>query len=297
MITGPDFELVFDRVAGQIAAFTYRETPLLVSGPRLNLWRAATDNDGFKLWPDQPDKLLSEWLKVGLDKLVCQAERVTVEQPQPQVVRITAWTVVQAPGCPDEVTHQHTTTVYGSGDVIIENTVEANLKLTSLPRIGLTMQLPAGFERFTWYGRGPHENYLDRNTGAAVGLYSSSVAEQHVPYIMPQENGNKTEVRWLTLTNQAGLGLLAAGTLPLEASVSHYPAADLYQARHTNELVRREEVTLNLDYRQCGLGGASCGPGTLPQYLVQPGTYQFSLRLRPFVMEEEKPAKLSRQVW
>jgi beta-galactosidase/evolved beta-galactosidase subunit alpha len=114
---------------------------------------------------------------------------------------------------------------------------------------------------------------------------------------MPQENGNKTEVRWLTLTNQAGLGLLAAGATPLEASVSHYTAADLYEALHTNELTRRDEVILNLDYRQCGLGGASCGPGTLPQYLIQPGTYQFTVRLRPFVAGAENPLTISRQRW
>ncbi|MBE7473258.1 MAG: beta-galactosidase [Anaerolineae bacterium] len=296
-ISGPDFELVFDRGAGRIASFTYQDQPLLVEGPRLNLWRAATDNDGFKLWPDRQDKMLYQWLQAGLDRLAFQPERIAIEQPQPQVVRLTAWLIGQAPGCPDEVTHQQTITVYGSGDVVIENTVEANLKLTTLPRVGLTMQLPAGFESFTWFGRGPHENYIDRDTSAVVGLYHSTVAEQYVPYVMPQENGNKTEVRWLTLTNQAGVGLLASGVTPLEASASHYTANDLYQAFHLNELTPRPEVILNLDYRQCGLGGASCGPGVLPQYLVQPGSYHFTLRLRPFVARGENPAKLSRQSW
>jgi beta-galactosidase len=261
------------------------------------LWRAATDNDGFKLWPDRQDKALYQWLKAGLDRLAFQPERVTVEQPQPQVIRLTAWLIGQAPGCADEITYQQSITVYGSGDVIIENSVEANLNMTTLPRVGLTMQLPAGFEKFTWFGRGPHENYIDRNTGAVIGLYHSTVAEQHVPYVMPQENGNKTDVRWLTLTNEAGVGLLAAGASPLEVSASHYTAADLYRARHTNELTPRAEVILNLDYRQCGLGGASCGPGTLPQYLVQPGSYHFTIRLRPFVAAEENPATISRQSW
>ncbi|MCL4298862.1 MAG: DUF4981 domain-containing protein [Anaerolineae bacterium] len=297
IVNGLDFELVFDRAAGRITTFAYQGQPLLVSGPALNLWRAATDNDGFKLWPDRADKVLSEWLKAGLDRLAFQPERVTVEQLQPQVVRLTAWLIGQAPGSADEVTHQQTFTIYGSGAVIIENIVDARLKLTTLPRVGLTLQLPGGFENFTWFGRGPHENYIDRNTGAAVGLYHSTVAEQHVPYVMPQENGLKTEVRWLTLTNQAGLGLLVAGATPLEASASHYTAADLYQALHTNELTPRAEVILNLDYRQCGLGGASCGPGTLPQYLVQPGTYQFTVRLRPFVAGAENPLTISRQRW
>lgn len=283
IVTGLDFDLVFDREAGCIAAFTYQGQPLLVKGPQLNVWRAATDNDGLKLWPDQSDKLLYKWLKVGLDRLTWQTDQVVVEQLHPQVIRFTSRLVGRAPGCLEEITHQQTTTVYGSSDVVIENTVEANLNLISLPRLGLTMQLSSGFENFTWYGRGPHENYIDRNTGAAVGLYRSTVNEQYVSYVMPQENGNKTEVRWLSLTNEAGTGLLVAGSIPLEVSVSHYTAADLYRARHINELIRRNEVILNLDYRQCGLGGASCGPGTLPQYLVAPGCYQFTVWLRPFI--------------
>jgi beta-galactosidase/evolved beta-galactosidase subunit alpha len=112
---------------------------------------------------------------------------------------------------------------------------------------------------------------------------------------MPQENGNKTEVRWLTVANAAGLALLAVGQPALEASVSHYTAADLYRALHTIDLVRRPEVILNLDYKQCGLGGASCGPGTLPQYLVQPGTFTFNIRLRPFLAGQVNPARLSRE--
>ena len=156
------------------------------------------------------------------------------------------------------------------------------------------MTVPAGFEQFSWFGRGHHENYIDRNTGAAVGLYSSSVDEQYVPYILPQENGNKTEVRWLTLTNQQGVGLLVAGEQHLEASASHYTAHDLYQAFHTNELQRRDEIILNLDMRQCGLGGASCGPGTLPQYLVLPGHHSFTIRLRPFLAVEHDAVSLAR---
>ena len=193
------------------------------------------------------------------------------------------------------ITQRATYKVYGSGDVVVDSTIEANLAANSLPRVGLTIQLPAGFENFTWFGHGPHENYIDRNVGAAVGLYHSTVDDQYVPYIMPQENGNKTEVRWLALTNNDGLGLLAVGEPMMEASTSHYSADDLYRCYHTNELTRLDEVILNLDYRQAGLGGASCGPGTLEQYLILPGIYQFTVRLRPFA-KDENPAQLARQI-
>ncbi len=295
IVTGPDFRLTFDKQAGYLASFVFRETELLESGPILNVWRAPTDNDGLKAQPERQDKLLAHWLAAGLNRLVRQTEAMTIAQLQPQVIRIAMRTTAQAPGCQTGFIHRHTYTIYGSGDILLENVIEADPNLPPLPRIGLTMYLPAGFEQLTWYGRGPYENYIDRNAGTPVGLYSGLVDDQYVPYIMPQENGNKTEVRWLTLTNEAGISLLAVGRPHLEASVSHYPADDLYRAFHTNELIRRDEVILNLDYMQCGLGGASCGPGTLPQYLVQPGTFKFTVRLRPYVAAEEDPAHLSRQ--
>ena len=128
-----------------------------------------------------------------------------------------------------------------------------------------------------WFGRGPHENYSDRNRGAAVGLYSGKVADQYVPYILPQEHGNKTDVRWLSLESSDGRGVKfsAAGRL-LECSASHFTADDLFKAKHTTDLVPRPKVIVNLDYAQRGLGTASCGPDTLEQYRIQPGKYRFS---------------------
>jgi hypothetical protein len=178
---------------------------------------------------------------------------------------------------------------------VIDTHVIPSDGLPFLPRIGLQMRLPGGFERFTWYGRGPHETYIDRQVGAQVGLYSGSVDEQYVPYIVPQENGNKTDVRWVALTNGQGIGLLAVGSPWLNASAHHYSTEDLTLATHTYELQRREDITLNLDYRQSGLGSASCGPGTLDKYLLQPEQVRFRVRLRPFSAQEIAPVALSKQ--
>ncbi len=295
VVTGPDFQATFDKPAGRLTSLIFQGTELLVEGPRLNAWRAATDNDGFKAQPHRPDKLLGRWLEAGLDRLSYRTEAANVRHLAGQVVRIDLRTIVRAEGVTAGFRHRHTYTLFGSGDLLIENVIEADPTLPPLPRIGLSLRLPGDFDRFTWFGRGPHENYIDRNQGAAVGLYRSSVADQYVPYIMPQENGNKTDVRWLTLSQNEGIGLLATGSLPLEAGVSHFTADDLYRAYHTNQLTPRPEVILNLDYRQCGLGGASCGPGTLPQYLLRPGAYRFTIRLRPFVTGQEEPARLARQ--
>ncbi len=287
VIEGADFRLVFDIAAGTISALNFRDTALVAAGPVLNVWRAATDNDGFKaepglaVSPGQPAKLLKLWLDAGLDRLERRIEAVDVAQPAPGLVTIAVRAEALAPGTATRLHHTLTYAIHGSGDVVISARIHVPLGLPPLPRLGLTMQLPAGFEQVAWFGRGPHESYIDRKAGAAVGLYRGTVDEQYVPYILPQENGNKADVRWLTLTNEAGTGLLAVAQPTMEASVSHYTAADLYAAFHTNELTRRDEVILNLDLMQCGLGGASCGPGTLPQYLLLPGSYTFRVRLRP----------------
>ncbi|UCC63636.1 MAG: DUF3883 domain-containing protein [Anaerolineae bacterium] len=166
----------------------------------------------------------------------------------------------------------------------------------ALPRIGLQMRLPGGYEQFTWYGRGPHETYVDRKEGAQVGVYSGTVDEQYVPYIVPQENGNKTEVRWVALTNEEGVGLLAVGSPWLSVSAHHYTTGDLTKAAHTYELKRREDITLNLDYRQLGLGSASCGPGRLEKYQLKPVEVRYCVRLPSVLTKTDSPMALSKQV-
>jgi beta-galactosidase len=151
--------------------------------------------------------------------------------------------------------------------------------ITDLPRVGIAMTLPAAFEQLAWYGRGPWENYVDRQRSAMVGVYRSTVSEQYVPYIMPQEHGHKTDVRWLTLTDAAGSGLRIAGVPLIGFTASHFTAADLFAAKHTTDLVPRAEVILSLDLAQRGLGTASCGPDTLETYCLNGSEYTFAFEI------------------
>ncbi|MCP4164526.1 MAG: DUF4981 domain-containing protein [Chloroflexi bacterium] len=279
-ISGRGFQFTFDRQQGVLSSWRIEDVELLHTGPALNLWRAPTDNDGIKLLPDRPG-LLKQWLQAGLDRLQIRTRVTAVEQISVQKIRVILDSIAEATDTQTFFQHRHTYTVEGNGALLIENQVSPGLELPHLPRIGVTMVLRPGFDHFAWYGRGPHENYCDRKAGAAIGLYQSTVDEQYVPYIMPQENGNKTDVRWLSLTNKAGFGMEVAGLSPFEASVSHFTSADLFHAYHTSELMRRDEVILNLDYRQSGLGGASCGPGCLTQYLIAPEPCEFTFRLLP----------------
>ena len=152
--------------------------------------------------------------------------------------------------------------------------------MIDLPRIGVQMTLAPGLEQLTWYGRGPWENYSDRKAASMVGIYESTVADQYVPYIVPQEHGHKTDVRWLRLTNAAGRGLEVRGEPTIEFSASHLTDQDFWSARHTSDVEPRPEVILNLDAAQRGLGTASCGPDTLEQYLLKERVYRFGVRLQ-----------------
>ena len=290
-VQGADFSLAFDRATGMITSWRHGGRELLARGPLFNAWRAPTENDAG-MRQQQAER---RWREAGLDRLAHRLRELRVEQVADQVVRVYVRCFASPPERTVGFRYVHTYTLYGSGDLLIDTEVEPGYRLPTLPRVGLQMRLPGGYDTFTWYGRGPHESYADRQVGAAVGLYSGTVDQQYVPYVVPQENGNKTDVRWVALTDGEGCGLLAVGLPLLEVSAHHYTTEDLAQARHTHELTRRDEITLNLDYRQSGLGGESCGPGTLPQYLIQPDPMRLRLRLRP-LDGERSPRALSRQV-
>jgi beta-galactosidase/beta-glucuronidase len=286
-LCGEEFQLVFDREAGTFSAWHYRGRPLIAAGPRFNAWRAPTDNDVHAA---------REWRKAGLDRLQHRVASVSLRQRSSQVVEIEARSTVGAYSLAPAFAVTYRYTIYGTGAVVIETQVTPRSDLPNLPRIGLEMVLPAGLDRFAWYGRGPHESYSDRKESARVGVYRGTVQEQFVPYIMPQENGNKTEVRWAAITDARGMGLLAAGMPLLNVSARHYSLENLTRARHTFELERQKETYLYLDHAQAGLGSQSCGPGPLPQYLLEPRETTFAVRLLPISLEEDSPMRLSRQV-
>jgi beta-galactosidase/beta-glucuronidase len=287
-ISGEDFRLEFDPASGLLAAWEYAGIALLADGPRLNAWRAPTDNDL---------QIAKVWRKAGLDRLEADLRRFELIQAIPTAVQIETEIVYAASGLAPAFNGLFRYTLYASGDVLIETRVKPLSPLPVLPRIGLQLRLPAGFDRFTWYGRGLHESYCDRKESAQVGVYSGTVAEQYVPYIYPQEYGNKTDVRWAVVSDRRGAGLMAAAPSKealLNVSVQQFSTHDLTHAIHTYELKPCGATILNLDHLQAGLGSNSCGPGPLEPYLVQPQEYNFGVRLRP-LLEMRQAVCLSRQ--
>ncbi|HEV7810176.1 MAG TPA: beta-galactosidase small subunit, partial [Candidatus Limnocylindrales bacterium] len=146
-------------------------------------------------------------------------------------------------------------------------------------RVGIVLETLPGFEEAAWFGRGPHESYPDRKRGARLGRWSAAVDELAVPYVRPQENGGRSDVRWLELGDAVGRRIRLDFDRPLQVSATHHRAADLAAATHDVELVAVPETVVHLDVAHRGLGTASCGPDTLPAYLVGPGTYAWSWSL------------------
>jgi hypothetical protein len=285
VVHGRDFALTFDRGSGRVCGWNFRGQALVRSGPMLNLWRAPTDNDARRM--------AARWRASGLDRLREVARCLSVEQVDPHVVRVRVETVDEQVG----VTSRYLYAVYGSGDVILEHAVEVGKILPPLPGVGIRLVMPGGYERFSWYGLGPHDTYADRKVGARVGVYRSTVDDQYVPYIKPQEHGNKADVRWAALTDENSVGLLVVGMPLLNVSARHYTARDLAAARHTHELRRRDDIILNLDYAQSGLGSESCGPGVLPAYRLERQAYRYQLRLRPLAGHDDSPIDLSKETF
>ncbi|MCW5549831.1 MAG: DUF4981 domain-containing protein [Opitutaceae bacterium] len=274
----------FDREAGVLRDLAYAGNLLVQRGPQLAVWRAATDNDGLKLfdvvnWGGA--RFLVEALKAGYDRIEL-ADTEAAVQVNRGGVRIGVTQRWLCPGAKRHITHRHDYLVGADGLLTVRNTFAVDRALPELPRVGVNLVLPPVLEQLEWFGNGPLENYADRKRSALVARHRSTVTEQYVPYILPQEHGNKTDVRWLALHDGAGRGVrFTAQDRHMEASASHFTAADLYAAKHTTDLTPRPEVQVNLDHGQRGLGTASCGPDTLPQYRIQPGKYQLNFTVSP----------------
>ncbi|MBN2593825.1 MAG: DUF4981 domain-containing protein [Sedimentisphaerales bacterium] len=273
-ITGRDFELTIGKPSGAIESLKF-DGKELISEPLIpNFWRAPIDNDNGNGMP----RRLGIWRRAGQDRKV---RKVTSEQISPQVVLITAEAALPVG---DNWKYISNYTIFGSGDIIVSGCIEPGAELSvDLPRFGMQMAIPSEFSTMSWFGRGPNESYWDRKTGSAIGLYSGPVEENLHPYVRPQETGNKTDVRWVALTNKDGAGLLAVGMPLLYASAWPFTMDDLEKATHINELPRRDTITVNLDYKQMGVGGDdSWGARTHPEYTLPAKAYSYRFRLRPY---------------
>jgi len=296
IVAGENFSLLFDMSKGILKSYKYREHEMLLAGPRPDYWRPPTDND----YGNGIEKRLGDWKDAGTNAVMKSAE---IKQPQMNeaIVRFT----FDIPGSDGRKIASLVTTYTISGEAVVEvsnSFVKTDKKLEEVPRIGMQMLMPQEYTNLSWYGRGPQENYSDRKTSAFVGIYESTVAEQYVPYVRPQENGYKTDVRWLTVTDSEGTGLRFEGEklfcfaalnnlhedFESPGRLSGYrPDAKLVN-RHIDDVRSRDLVCLNIDYGQMGVGGDdSWGARTHEKYCLRESRYEYSFSMMPVVRSEQ----------
>ncbi len=263
--------------SGALSSLRMDGAELLRQGPVLNVWRAPTDND-TALYRKYHSATL--WRAAGFNRLEHQLQSFKWEQSAPDCVNVAAqWRAAATGESMPGFDYTLRYAIRAAGDIDLDIAIKPFGELPPLPRLGVSLLVPGAFDTFTWFGRGPHESYWDRKLGARMGRHTGTVREQYVPYVRPQEHGNKTDVRWAALLNGNGAGLLVTAVEPIEASALHYSGNALDIAQHPYELAWSEDTYFNLDYRQSGLGNASCGPGLLPQYVLHPEPVTFAVRL------------------
>ncbi len=292
-VTATDLAMRFDAESGALRQLAFAGHKLLASGLRLSLWRAPTDNDGVRLAP-RVGGVLPRWQRWNLAAPQAHVTDVRVGPMRGGAFEIERTLTHRMRGVEMPVRQRERWTIAGDGEMRLTQQIDIPRELEDLPRLGLLLRLRGGLERLTYYGRGPEENYCDRNFGYPLARYASTVSDEYVPYVTPQEHGNHTDVRWFALADEM-VGLLFQPDEPAQFSVSHFTIADLYSARHSVDLVRRDEIDVHLDYRNRGLGTGACGPDTLPQYCIGAGRYQFAWRLRAYRCDAAQPESLARE--
>jgi len=302
-IGGTDIKVTFNLEKGFMESYNFKGKELLLKGPEPDFWRPPTDNDyGYGM-----DQWLAVWKKAGERLKVTKA---SITQPEPgKVVVVFRYDISGLKG--EKIAgYSSVYTLLGSSDVIVTNSFEKiSEQIPEIPRMGMQMQLPEEFTNLKWLGRGPHENYADRKTSADVGLYESTVADQYVPYIRPQENGYKTDTRWLALTNDNGTGFLVSGNpvfcfaalnnihddFESPGKLSQYRKDAKTANTHTIDVKPRDLVNLNVDLGQMGVGGDdSWGAQIHPEYRLMGRRYEYSFRFRPITREDDV-LKLAKQ--
>jgi len=274
-ISGQNFSVTFDKKTGRIISFKNKKEEMLETGPFANFWRVPTDNDeGGK------NSFASEWRKAGLDSLKLVSCDMHTEKINTHAYRIILKNVLRSQA--GEMQANSVYTVYATGDVHVKNTFTPSGNWPFLAKAGLQLQMPASFNKTQWFGNGPHETYSDRKTSGRVGLYAGTVASQHFPYISPQENGNKTDVRWTTVSNSEGVGLLAISDSLFNVNVHDYSDKELNASKGRGAVLARGNVTeVNLDLAQMGLGGDdSWSPRVHDKYRLPAKFYSYSFRLK-----------------
>lgn len=282
-----DVVVVWDADVAALVDVRLGDRSLLAAPVTASLWRAPTENDGRRL-DTGPSGALAHWLALGLDRVELEGAKVTARRQSGGGVQVTLRRRLHLPGRDAPIDHRQRLQVLPDGTVLVDDELALPRELDDLPRIGARFEVPAVLDQLEWYGRGPLESYADRESSEQLGRWAGRVADQYVPYVLPQEHGHHTDTRWFSLTDgpveDGGAGVLVSATDRRELfgfSARHHHDADLFAASTTAELGMSPTIEVHVDVTHRGLGTGACGPDTLAPYQVTGGPARWSWALRP----------------
>lgn len=280
-VKGANFSLDFNLVNGNLMNIVRDGMQVLSKGPRLTLWRAPISNDM---------EIIDKLKKVYFLHLEHEVVMNIDYHMEGNILKVEVDTINSTTNSAWHFKTKYVYTVCPSGDILIdvEGTPSGRVDLAPdmLPRIGVSMHLDKSMEHVRYFGMGPGENYADSKEAAQMGLYANTVDGLFTNYVIPQENGNHMGCKWVSMTNDRGMGLLVSTEGDFNFSASWYEDKDLDDAKHTCDLVKRDYIVFNVDYKQNALGTNSCGQWQLDKYRAKFEDFKLSFRLTPFNNKE-----------
>ena len=289
-ISNDNFDLKVDVKTGKITGLDYGKGNVLVQSISPNFWRAVTDNDFGAKSP----KKLAVWKKATENqklkriKIFNNSKKISTSNASNVKGAVRIHTVFDLASVKGQVTIEYT--IHPSGEITVTNKLnKLDKKLPHLPRFGNNFIIKNEYNNIQWFGRGPHENYNDRNTSAFVGDYKASVEDLYFPYIRPQENGHRSDIRWVNFTDITGKGIRIEGEQLFGFSAHHqynddFDAGETKKQRHTTDIVKRDFVNINIDYMQTGVGGDNSWSAKAlahKEFRVLPADIEYSYSIIP----------------
>jgi beta-galactosidase len=282
-----DFSVTFDKTAGAIASYVVKGEELLRSDLKDNFWRAPTLNDEVDSWA------LPRWKKAGLQHLVAQCGGLYFERQDDNAVAVSACIEYRDASDKLQIIVNKVYLIDGEGNISITNRVEPMETVTSFPKIGMQFRVPLDYRNLTYFGKDT-ENYPDRNASGKMGLYKVDALGLFEQHVVPQDNGNHAETRWLALTSdKSSTGLFITMAEPFNFSIYNYDDDNFTAARRINQLNLADFLTVNVDYKQAPIGTATCGPGVDEKYVIGNQVYEYTVLLCAFDKTQD-PIELTR---
>ena len=282
-----DFMVAFDKTTGEIVSYVVKGEELLKGSLKDNFWRAPTLNDEVDSWA------LPRWKKAGLQNLTARAGGLHFERQNANTVSVNASVEYYNNMGQLQVVVNKVYLIDGNGNISITNRVEPMETVTSFPKIGMQFLMPLDYKNLTYFGKDT-ENYPDRNASSKMGVYNVNALDLFEQHVVPQDNGNHAETRWLALSSDmSNVGLFMTMQEPFNFSIYNYDDDNLTAARRINQLNPTDFLTVNVDYKQAPIGTATCGPGVDEKYVLSNQVYEYTMLLRAFDKTQD-PIELTR---